>query len=172
MRIVYVLLVLTFLGCASYPPPPTAPTQVQQPSVVPQPSPPSPVQPSPVFNYAPGYVLTAVSLSGVVTEQTSSSGQMPIADVTVYCDACGPTGHTWLSTDHNGRYSFHGDLARGGGVWLAPGISTPLIVSKEGFDVVIPSVDYYGQLSVMIKGNTEFDVQLVRRRAIPSTIRE
>jgi hypothetical protein len=112
-------------------------------------------------------VLTGVSLSGFVTEQTPT-GQAPVEDATVYCDACGVNGHTWLSTDKNGRYIFPGDLAHGGGVWLAPGVATPLFVKKDGFDVVIPSLDYYGQVSVMVKGNTEFNVQLIRRRATPS----
>lgn len=151
-----------FLGCGSYSSPPTAPAQVQPPAVVPQPIPPPAAPPSPGFIYGPGYVLNGVSLSGVVTERTATE-QTPLEDVRVYCDACGITGHTWQFTDKNGRYIFHGDLASGGGVWLAAGNATPLLVEKEGFVAVLPPVDRSGQISVKMDGNTEFDVQMQRR---------
>jgi len=160
--IAYTLVALGLLGCGSYSSPPTAPAQVQLPPVVAQPVPPPLAPPSPGFIYGSGYVLTGVSLSGVVTERTAT-GQTPLEDVRIYCDACGATGHTWRLTDKNGRYSFHGDLASDGGVWLAPGFATPLVVEKEGFVAVLPPVDRGGQISVKMNGNTEFDVQLQRR---------
>lgn len=160
--IVYTFVAQVFLGCGSYPSPPTAPTQVQPPVVVPQPIPPPAAPPSPGFIYGPGYVLTDASLSGVVTERTTDE-QTPIEGVRVYCDACGATGHTWRFTDKNGRYTFQGDLAGGGGVWLASGYVTPLFVQKEGFVVITPSLDSSGQVTVMVHGNTEFDVQMQRR---------
>ena len=150
------------VGCGSYSPPPTAPAQVQLPVVVPQPVPSPAAPPSPGFFYAPGYVLTAVSLSGVVTERTATE-QTPLEDVRVYCDACGITGHTWQFTDKNGRYRFHGDLASGGGVWLAAAYATPLFVEKEGFVAVLPPLDHSGQVTVKMNGDTEFDVQMQRR---------
>ena len=150
------------VGCGSYSSPPTAPAQVQPPVVVPQPVPSPAAPPSPASGYSPGYVLTAVSLSGVVTERTATE-QTPLEDVRVYCDACGAVGHTWRFTDKNGRYYFPGDLASGGGVWLAPGSATPLFVEKDGFVAVLPPVDRSGQVSVKVDGNTEFDVQMQRR---------
>jgi hypothetical protein len=160
--IVCALVLEGFVGCGSYSSPPTAPAQVQPPPVVAQPAAPPAAPPSPGAPYGPGYVLTAVSLSGVVTERTAA-GQTPLEDVRVYCDACGAVGHTWQFTDKNGRYTFHGDLASGGGVWLAPAYGTPLFVEKDGFVAVMPPADAIGQVSVKMNGNTEFDVQLQRR---------
>ncbi len=155
MRIVYMLIAQAFLGCGSYSSPPTAPAQVQPPTSVAQPVPPPAPPPSPSSIYAPGYVLTAVSLSGVVTERTATE-QTPLEDVRVYCDACGAVGHTWRFTDKNGHYNFPGDLASGGGVWLAPANATPLVVQKEGFVALSPT-------DVKMNGDTEFDVQMQRR---------
>ena len=161
MGIVYTLVAQAVIGCGSYSSPPTAPAQVQPATPVAQPVP-SPVSPpSPDFSYAPGYVLTAVSLSGVVTERTANE-QTPLEDVRVYCDACGATGHTWQFTDRNGHYSFPGDLAIGGGVWLSATNATPLVVQKEDFVAVSP-IDAGGQVSVKINGDTEFDVQMRRQ---------
>jgi len=160
--IVYAIVAQGLVGCGSYSSPPTAPAQVQPPVVVSQPVPSPAAPPSPGFIYGPGYVLTGVSLSGVVTERAASE-QTPLENVRVYCDACGITGHTWQFTDKNGRYSFHGDLASGGGVWLAAGNATPLFVEKEGFVAVLPPLDRSGQVSVKMNGNTEFDVQMQRR---------
>src|SRR5687768_14272471 len=78
-------------------------------------------------NTPTSYVLYGVTLFGVVSEETSG-GQTPIGGVRIYCDACGEFGHTDSLTDANGYYSFTGDLAHGGGIWLAPGYTTPLLV--------------------------------------------
>ena len=110
-----------------------APVAQPQPAIAqPVPSPPTP-------GYALGYVLTSFSLSGVVTERTAA-GQTPLEDVTVYCDACGPVGHSWQVTDKDGRYSFHGDIASGGGVWLSSNSATPLFVEKAGFVALLQLV--------------------------------
>lgn len=156
MGIVCAFVAQAFLACGSYSSPPTAPAQVQPLTPVPQPVP-SPATPpsSPGSGYSPGYVLTAVSLSGVVTERTATE-QTPLEDVRVYCDACGAVGHTWRFTDKNGRYSFPADLASGGGVWLSPRDATPLIVEKDGFVAVLPT-------EVKMNGDTEFNVQMRRR---------
>jgi hypothetical protein len=161
MGIVCTLVAQSFLGCGSYSSPPTAPAQVQPPTPVVQPVPSPAAPPSPGI-YAPGYVLTAVSLSGVVTERTATE-QTPLEGVRVYCDACGAVGHTWKFTDKNGRYTFNGDLASGGGVWLSPRDATPLFVEKEGFLAVLPPANAVGQVSVKMNGDTEFDVQMQRR---------
>jgi len=157
--IVYALVAQGLVGCGSYSSAPTAPGQV--PVAVAQPVPSPAASPSSGI-YGPGYVLTAVSLTGVVTDRTTAE-RTPLEGVRMYCDACGITGHTWQFTDKNGRYTFQGDLASGGGVWLAPSYATPLFVEKDGFVVVMPSVDAAGQVSVKMNGNTEFDVEMQRR---------
>ena len=155
MGIVYALVAQAFLGCGSYSSPPTGPAQVQPPTPVPQPVPSPAVPPSPGSGYSPGYVLTAVSLSGVVTERTATE-QTPLEDVRVYCDACGAVGHTWRFTDKNGRYNFPGDLASGGVVSLSTRDATPLIVQKDGFVALLPT-------DVKMNGDTEFDIQMRRQ---------
>src|SRR5438105_3285956 len=114
--VVLVLLAHVFLGCGGTPPAsPAAPSQVTpQPAPLPSPVPAPPPQPPSTFVYAPGYVLTGVSLSGVINEVTPA-GLTPADGVSVYCDACGITGHTFLNTDKDGRYRFSGDLSQGGG---------------------------------------------------------
>jgi len=154
MGIVCTLVAQGILGCGSYPSPTTAPAQVQAPTPVAQPVPSPAVPPSP-NPYAPGYVLTAVSLSGVVTERNATE-QTPLEDVRVYCDACGVVGHTWRFTDKNGRYTFPSDLASGGGVWLSARDATPLIVQKDGFVAVLPT-------DVKMNGDTEYNIQMQRR---------
>ena len=163
MGIVCTLVAQAVVGCGSYSSPPTAPAQVQSPTPAPAAPPvPSPAAPpSPSSGYVPGYVLTAVSLSGIVTERTAT-GLTPLGDVRLYCDACGAVGHTWRFTDQNGRYTFPGDLASGGGVWLPPGNAAIVSVDKEGFIAASPA-DTGGQFTVTMNGDTEFDVQMRRR---------
>lgn len=117
--------------------------------------------------YGPGYALVGVTLYGAVSEVTAA-GQSPLGGVTVYCDACGAFGHTAARTDENGYYSFNGDLASGGGVWLS-GAATPVNVEKEGYQdppglprsSTLPSGP--GWREIRISGDTRFDVQLIRR---------
>jgi hypothetical protein len=120
---------------------------------------PPPAVPPPGFGYAGGYTLKGVALFGIVSEMTPT-GPGPIADVSVYCDACGEFGHTWLRTDGSGYYSFSADLDSGGGIWLSTG-PTVLLVAKEGYQdpVGLPP----GERRVMITADTQFDIQLVRR---------
>lgn len=88
---------------------------------------PSSVSPQPVVATRPagtdwmaGYILTAASLSGVVSEMTPT-GQATVPGAVVYCERCGEITHTWATADANGFYRFPGDLATGGGVWLFQG---------------------------------------------------
>lgn len=136
--------------------PPTAPSPVS-----PSPTPPAP-QPQP--GYSSGYVLIDASLSGVVFEVTPM-GQVPIPGASVYCDACGELGHTAKTTDKDGFYSFPGDIARGGGIWLPPSSTAYLIVAKEGFrdpPGLPPGPVSQGWRNVTVRGDTRFDIQLVR----------
>jgi hypothetical protein len=161
-RIAVLLLVPAGLaGCtgSSSTTPPTAPSPVSPSPVSPSPTPPVP-QPQPgSFYYGPGYVLMDASLSGVVFEVTAT-GHVPIPGVSVYCDACGEFGHTAKTTDKDGFYSFSGDIAGGGGMWLPPSNTAYLIVRKEGYRD--PPGLPPGPRDVTVKGDTRFDIQLVR----------
>jgi hypothetical protein len=136
------LLAVGLAGCDSRGP--TSPTSVAQQTVRPAAGPP------------PG--LHGVTLFGIVFE-TTAVGQVAVADVSIYCDACGQSGHTWLRTDANGYYSFSGDLAAGGGIWLSAG---PILVwvAKEGFQDPLGVLP--GRREVRINGDTRFDIELVR----------
>jgi hypothetical protein len=85
---------------------------------------------------------------------------MPIAGALVYCELCGEITHTWASADANGLYSFSGNIAKGGGVWLSAGRLTPVSVRADGYHD--PS-DLLGRKEVSIVGDTRLDFELVRR---------
>ena len=100
---------------------------------------PSPLAPATVvtslrspFPANSSFSLLGVSLSGTVSEVTSI-GLVPLSGASVYCDACGDEGHSSVTTDANGRFTFSGDLSRGGGIWVAPGYASYLIVTKDGY---------------------------------------
>ena len=97
-----------------------------------------------------GYVL-----SGVVFEMTAA-GSIPVPDVSLYCDSCGsPEGHTWTSTDSEGRYRF---------AWSINGVHE-LQVGKEGYILARPSGSYgiYSAIRTTVEGDTEFDIEMIRR---------
>jgi hypothetical protein len=154
------LLVLAggLAGCNGDVPSPTAPSPPIQRTVIP---------PGSSYGGNGDYVRVGVTLFGVVFE-TTAAGRVPIADAEVYCDACGESGHTALRTDANGYYSFNGDLASGGGIWMATP-STTLFFGKEGYDdppglSPTPGLPAgRGWRSVPINGDTRFDVQLIRK---------
>jgi len=112
-----------------------------------------------------------VSLSGVVYELTPT-GRTPIAGAVVYCEPCGDETHTFANADENGFYHFSGDLATGGGVWVAPGVPTPIVVGYYNKDYEDPpglpvTSRGPGWREVLIDGDTRFDIELVRRPATP-----
>ena len=150
-------------------------------AVVSSPTAPSPVPPPPtpgapcIFPesfYGCGYARRGVSLTGVVYEVTEA-GWAGIAGAHVYCEACGLMTHTWATADSNGFYSFSGDIASGGGVWVSPGFLTAIGVERAGYQdppglpplrgplFHIPSGP--GWREVLIDGDTRLDIQLVRR---------
>ena len=95
------------------------------------------------------------TLSGVVSEMTPT-GQVPVADVTVYCDSCGDGGHSWSYTDANGFYNFPAVYAG----------TTPLLVRKAGYGLVDRPATYPDgttSINANVSGNTRFDIELVRR---------
>ena len=117
------------------------------------------------FLYGAGAVLVNASLSGVVFE-TTPAGRVPLPGVSVYCDACGEEGHTEKITDKDGFYSFSGDVARGGGVWLNHTNTLYLIVRKAGYvdpPGLPPRPVSQGWRDVPVNGDTRFDIQLVER---------
>lgn len=137
-------------------------------------SPATPLMPSPIPQAvvpapSPGPTLRGVSLSGVVYELTPT-GRTPIAGAIVYCEPCGKETHTFATADDNGLYQFSGDLARDGGVWVVPGVPTPLVVGYYNKDYEdppgLPAMRQGpGWREVLIDGDTRFDIELVRRAA-------
>jgi hypothetical protein len=127
---------------------PTAPSTVQPPL---QP----PVPPSGF----PGGVLSNYTLSGVVFEMTAT-GRRPIEGADVYCELCGAETHTWAASDSNGFYRFTG-------VWNAGVDPTPILVLKDGYTdpagVQPPNLSGPGWRSVIVSGDTQFDLELVKR---------
>ena len=117
-----------------------------RPSIPTTPTPPGPGMPPPV----------TYSLSGVVFEITEA-GRIPIEGVELYCDSCGsPDGHTFVTTGADGTYRLD---------WTANGVH-PLSVRKAGYEIFDPAGtlrDAFGRINVTVRGDTVFDVQLVRR---------
>jgi len=114
-------------------------------------SPTSQTQPPP----AATPVILIGTLSGVVFE-VSSTGNAPVENVQVYCDACGG-GHVSTYTDGNGAYSFS-DVKTA---------VYPLWVAKQGYDLVNPTgpagAGWLGSIHTQVNGDTRFDIELVRR---------
>jgi hypothetical protein len=130
---------------------------------------PQTVVPAPGSLFPLVYTLRGVSLSGVVYELTPN-GRMPIARAIVYCEPCGEQTHTFATADEKGFYQFSGDLASGGGVWVAPEVSTPIAVGLYNKDYEdppgLPTKGYRpGWREVLIDGDTRLDIELVRRTA-------
>ena len=91
-------------------------------------------------------------LSGMVYE-TTPNGRVPLDGVVLYCDGCGsPVGHTFVTTDANGLYTF--EWTRNGKNWIQ-------FISKEGYRYAGP-IEQLG-IPVNVDGNTRFDIELVRR---------
>ena len=99
-------------------------------------------------------------LSGVVFEITDA-GRVPLEGVELYCDSCGsPDGHTSVRTNGNGFYSL---------AWTTNGVHA-LFVTKAGYEIFDPTGtrrDAIGRISATVRGDTVFDVQLVRRSPAP-----
>jgi len=148
--IVLPVLVLALAACSDSSSSWTAPAPLA-------PSPP-PTRPSDPPSFPPaGYTLSNVTLSGVVFEDTLN-GRAPIEAVSVYCELCGAETHTWTSTDSNGFYEFIG-------VWTSGINATPVLVRKDGYidPVGLPKLTNPGWREVVVNGDTQFDMQLVRR---------
>lgn len=148
------MLLVGVSGCGRVDSLPLVPSAVPPQAVIPPPPP-----PPGTGSWLAGYTLTAVSLSGTVYESTPN-GPIPIAGALVYCELCGEGTHTWATADANGFYTFPGNVANGGGIWLRAGVSTPVSVSAEGYR---DASNRNGQRYVLIVGDTRLDFELVRR---------
>ena len=125
----------------------------------------TPVPPAGPGAWLGGYTLTAVSLYGLVYEETAA-GRVGIAGAAVYCEVCGEGTHSWAIADANGFYRFSSDLATGGGVWLRPGAATIVGVEHDGYQDPPGTPLMFnrpGWRQVMISSDTRFDIQLDRR---------
>jgi len=126
-------LIAVSLGCGNGTRPPDS-------SISPSPSP------------APAPDTTFYTLSGVVFEATTN-GNAPRSGVDLYCDRCGPTGHTWVSTGNDGLYVFS----------HVPNGDTPLVVRRAGYVVKnSDQINADGSTSthVIVNGDTRFDIQI------------
>ena len=154
------LLALGLAGCGRSDSPPTP--------LAPSPPPPQVTTPAPSPGaFLGGHVLTGVSLSGVVYELTAM-GRTPIAGAYVYCEACGGETHQYVLADGNGFYHFSGDIASGGGVWVAAGVPTPIYMGyNTDYELPpgLPASRGPGWRDVFMNGDTRFDIDLVRRVA-------
>lgn len=159
--IVSLMLVCGVIGCGSgsYTPAPAPSVVVVTPAA------PPPTAPT---AFPPG-TLTAVRLSGLVYEMTAT-GPIPIADVPVYCELCGRSTHNWAYTNARGIYEFPSNPDQGGGIWLSPNVVTQLWIARQGYDdppglppLHGPVMSGTGWREVLINGDTQFDVLLVRR---------
>lgn len=97
------------------------------------------------------------TLSGVVFELNAGL-RVPVDGVQVYCDACGPDGHTLTLTDANGAYSLEG----------APAGVTQLLLSRAGYKLphpgsVAPFSGWMGSIDAIVNGDTRFDIEIVRQ---------
>jgi hypothetical protein len=97
------------------------------------------------------------TLHGVVYESTAA-GRTPVIAVEVYCDRCGPEGHSVRFTDGNGYYSFDG-VGNG---------QTEILLAKRGYRLPnqpLPADPdaWMGALSTLVEGDTRVDVEVIRR---------
>jgi hypothetical protein len=137
-RAMFLLALASFVGCSD-----GVATPVSATPVVPTVS-------------TPAAPPTANVLSGIVFESTAT-GRTPVAGVEVYCDACGsPNGHTFAYSDAAGAYSFS---------WTYDG-QVPLLIRKDGYSVSGATAGFpegTGRHVVTVRGDTRFDIELVRR---------
>ena len=115
----------------------------------------APTIPSPPVNAVPAPPSVGGTLSGIVYE-TTESGRIPVVDVQVYCDACGPQGHSSSVTAADGSYRFDG----------APGGRTTVLLAKPGYKLPRPdwvgTGGWMGGINVVVSNDTQFDIQIVR----------
>jgi hypothetical protein len=113
-----------------------------------------------------GSVLADATLSGIVYEVTAGSPRqrVGIEGVSVYCEQCGESTHNYAYTDSKGHYVFPK------GVWTVGSFPIRVWVSKDGYQdppglpkPTLPNPSGPGWREVLIDGDTQFDMELVRR---------
>jgi hypothetical protein len=112
---------------------------------------PSPSAPSPSVP-----TTTSGRLWGVVFEITAGT-LVGLEGVEVYCDTCGPVGHSHRFTDGTGEYDF-GEVPNG----------RPLLVlgAKFGYSLLRPDeaiAGWMGSIRATVSGASRFNIELVRR---------
>jgi hypothetical protein len=90
------------------------------------------------------------TLSGRVSEDTGD-GKVPIEGVEIYCDTCGPGGHSWADTDRDGLFSLFD---------VAPG-NNPIFVRKTGY-VLLGEVDQYGRKRIVVTQDMQVDISMAK----------
>ena len=96
------------------------------------------------------------TLSGVVFE-IRAGGLVGVEGVQVYCDACGPQGHSDRYTDGSGEYHF-GDTANGRHLVI--------LGAKTGYTLLRPDeaiAGWMGGVRATVSGDSRFDIELVRQ---------
>ena len=112
-----------------------------------------PIAADTVFDLAVVRNLT-YTVSGLVRERTAA-GVVPIENVTMYCDACGEDGHTFVSTGADGYYAFPEVYAG----------NIDILVSKAGYRALNPLrilSNGMAVYTVSVSGDSRLDVELVR----------
>jgi hypothetical protein len=99
---------------------------------------------------------TGGTLHGVVFEMHDKT-RVPVPGVEMYCDACGPFGHTATFTDSNGKYELAG----------APAGYTRVLLAKSGYKLLAPDWTYpaggwMGGVDARVNRDAGFDIELVR----------
>jgi hypothetical protein len=144
--IVLSVLVLALAACSDSSSTITAPS-----TSLPLPQPTPPGRPS---GFPPaGFILTNVTLSGVVFEETPNGRSPIVGPYVVYCELCGAETHTWGATDVNGFYSFSE-------VWTDGRSPIHVWFAKDGY---VDPESATGWRDVVVNGDTRLDVRLVRR---------
>ena len=94
------------------------------------------------------------TLSGMAYELTSA-GRVPIAGIVLYCDGCGsPVGHTFVTTDAEGLYSFSYVLA---------GVTEVQVDGQRDYQYVGPNLGRYA-VQIQTPGDTRFDFEFARKK--------
>jgi hypothetical protein len=94
------------------------------------------------------------TLSGMAYELTSA-GRVPIAGIVLYCDGCGsPVGHTFVTTDAEGLYSFSYVLA---------GVTEVQVDGQPNYQYVGPNLGPYA-VQIPTPGDTRFDFEFARKK--------
>jgi hypothetical protein len=80
-----------------------------------------------------------------------------VADVNVYCDTCGPQGHSDRFTDEMGQYDF-GDVANGNPILVIGAKPGYILLRPEG-----PALGWMGTVRATVRGDERFNIELLRQ---------